>query len=76
MSIISMKISPGIYISEELLKKAGIDQNEVKIEVQENLIRIYPAHSSDKTGPLAKNSPLWDNVAMEEIKGGHESDED
>jgi hypothetical protein len=69
MTVVSMKLTPGIFISEDMLKKAGISENEVKIEVLSKLIKITPFDESEKIGPLAKNSPLWDMVSMGDIEG-------
>jgi hypothetical protein len=75
MKIISMKVTPGIYISGEMLKKAGIEQDEVKIEIEKNLIRIVPAAPHKKSTLLSKDSPIWDQVAMDDIGEEEEPEE-
>lgn len=74
MTSISMKISAGIFLSEDFLKKAGISGGEVIIEIRENLIQISPG-AEMKGSSLAKDSPVWDMVAMDQIPGNREDNE-
>jgi len=74
MTSISMKITAGIFLSEDFLKKAGITGGEVIIEIRENLIQISPG-AEMKGSSLAKDSPVWDMVAMDQIPGNREDNE-
>lgn len=57
------KVSPGIFLSEEILQQAGIG-DEARIEVLENLIRITPSDGRGHKGMLSRDSPIWDQVMM------------
>ena len=64
MSVLSKKVTPGLFITEEMLEQAGIE-GEVEIEILDHLIKIYSSARLEKTKTLNRDSPVWDNVRME-----------
>lgn len=68
MPLLTMKVAPCICITQDLLRKAGITQDEICIDIQENLIKISPVMAEDRQKPLLKDSPIRDIVAMDEIR--------
>lgn len=59
-----LKVSRGIYLAEEVLAEAGI-ADEVEVEILDQLIKITPIDQNKKKNTLIKESPVWDQIRME-----------
>lgn len=76
MTKISVKITSGLYIPTPILIEAGLDQDEVEIEVFDHQIRITPSHEPMQKGIIAANSPFWDCIGSGETPGVDGRDHD
>lgn len=77
MTKISVKITSGLYIPTPILIEAGLDQDEVEIEISDHQTRIIPSHEPVQKSIIAANSPFWDCVGSGKTPGvdGRDHDE-
>ncbi len=67
----SLHIVSGLFIPDSLLKEAGIENNEVEIEISDNQIRITSARISKKLekGVITQDSGFWKLVGLVKTPG-------
>ena len=53
-------------VLEKMLEEAGIEKEEVILEVREREIRILPGKIIEFDKPLSKSSPIWHSVGIGE----------
>ena len=76
MAKITAKISTGLYIPEPILKEAGLDEEEVEIEVLDHQIRINPKRKKENKGVIALNSPFFNCIGKGDSPGVNGRDHD
>jgi hypothetical protein len=69
------KISSGLYIPKNILKKAGID-DEVEMDLGDQEIRIFSAGKRNARKKISRKSLFWDFVGSVEAPGINGRDHD
>ncbi|MBN1167770.1 MAG: hypothetical protein JXA44_11665 [Methanospirillaceae archaeon] len=79
MTTKSYHIGSGLFIPDSLLKEAGIENNEVEIEISDNQIRITSPRISKKLkkGVINQDSEFWKLIGLIKTPGvdGREHDQ-